>query len=96
MSSAMTSTTTYEGRIAALDDAIKVSGGIVVFARRIGVTHQAVYHWKKRGWAPLKRALAIEAISGIDRSHFIEPALARALSAPKAAYQTSNADGGDQ
>lgn len=75
---------TRRERMAALDEAIKRGGGIVAFARRMGVRHQAVYGWKKRGWTPLDRALAMEAIFGIDRNRLIEPRLAFALATPSA------------
>lgn len=84
MSGAPTSVATHEERIAALDEAIKRGGGIVAFARRIGITHQAVYHWKKRGWTPLGRALVIEASFSIDRNLLMEPRLAQALAVPNA------------
>lgn len=84
MSGALISVATPEKRMAALDEAIKRGGGIVAFARRIGVRHQAVYHWKKRGWTPLDRALAIEATFGIDRNLLMEPRLAHALATPNA------------
>lgn len=84
MSAAPTFIPTRRERIAALDEAIKRGGDIVAFARRIGVTHQAVYRWKKRGWTPLDRALAIEAVFGIDRNRLIEPRLAYALATPSA------------
>lgn len=70
--------------LAAMDEAVEKGGGIVAFARRMGVTHQAIYHWRKRGWAPVERAVAIEAVFGIDRHRLMEPALARALSSPRA------------
>lgn len=73
-----------EDFIAAMDEAMGKSGGIVAFARRMGVTHQAIYHWRRRGWAPVERAVAIEAIFGIDRNRLMEPSLAQALSSPRA------------
>jgi hypothetical protein len=62
MSGAPTSVTTRKERIASLDKAIKRGGGIVAFSRRMGVTHQAVYRWRNRGWVPLERAITIDAI----------------------------------
>lgn len=75
---------TRKERIAALDEAVKRGGGIVAFARRMGVSHQAVYHWKKMGWTPLLRALAIEAMFGIDRNLLMEPGIVHALATPSA------------
>lgn len=73
-----------EDFLAAMDEAVQKGGGIVAFARRMGVTHQAIYHWRKRGWAPVERAVAIEVVYGIDRNRLMEPNLAQALSAPRA------------
>jgi hypothetical protein len=70
--------------LAAMDEAVQKGGGIVAFARRMGVTHQAIYHWRKRGWAPVERAVAIEAVFDIDRNRLMEPSLAQALSTPRA------------
>ncbi len=70
---------TKEKRVAAIDEAIKRGGGIVAFSKAMGVTHQAVYSWRNRGWAPLERSLAIEAIFGIDRYETMEPNTARVL-----------------
>ena len=44
--------TTKEERLAALDRAVELGGGIVRFARAMNVTHQAVYNWRRRGWVP--------------------------------------------
>jgi transposase-like protein len=70
---------TKEDRVAAIDEAVKRGGGIVAFSRRMGVTHQAIYNWRNRGWAPLQRAIAIEAIFGINRYETMDPSAARAL-----------------
>lgn len=82
----MTSTT-KDSRIAALDIAVERGGGIVRFARSMGVTHQAIYHWKRRGWVPADRAAVIESVFGIAREELMEPALAALLRKP------SDADG---
>lgn len=70
-----------ERRIAAIDQAIKRAGGIVKFARTLGITHQAVYHWRRRGSVPLERAITIQAIFKVERDALIEPRLANALAA---------------
>ncbi len=82
MSGAPISVTTPEERIAALDEAIKRGGGIVAFSRRMGVTHQAIYSWRKRGWVPLERAIAIDATFNVERDRLIAPRLAWALATP--------------
>lgn len=71
-------------RIEAIDEAIDRAGGIVKFRKAMGVSHQAVYSWRKRGWVPLDRANAIEAIFKIDRTRLINPDLLRELNAPAA------------
>jgi len=76
--------TTKEERIAAIDLAIERGGGIIKFCKRMGVTHQAVYAWKRRGWAPLEKAVVIEAIFGIPRGDLMSPDLVRTLNTPSA------------
>jgi len=72
--------TTKNERIAALDLAIERGGGIVKFTKAMGVTHQAIYAWRKRGWVPPERAVVIESIFGIDRGLLMNPNLVRAVS----------------
>jgi hypothetical protein len=76
--------TTKEERIAAIDLAIERGGGIIKFCKRMGVTHQAVYAWKRRGWAPLEKAIVLEAVFGIPRADFMNPDLVRTLNTPNA------------
>jgi len=76
-----TGVTTKDERVAAIDEAIKRGGGIIAFSKAMGVTHQAVYNWRNRGWAPLERAIAMEAVFGINRYETMEPNTARVLSA---------------
>lgn len=79
--------TDKETRLAAIDLAIERAGGIMKFCEAMNVTHQAVYSWRKRGWAPPERAVAIESIFGVDRANLMNPDLLRALSAPAAQIQ---------
>lgn len=76
--------TTKNERVSAIDTAIERGGGIVRFAKSMGVTHQAIYNWKARGWVPPERAVVIESIFGIDRATLMNPDLVRALNAPAA------------
>lgn len=76
--------TTKEERIVAIDLAIERGGGIVRFAKSMGVTHQAIYNWRKRGWVPPERAVIIESIFSIDRSKLMNPDLVRAVNTPPA------------
>lgn len=48
----------------ALKRAIEKSGGQAEFARRIGITAQAVSQWTE---VPPLRVLAVEAVSGVSR-----------------------------
>lgn len=59
----------------ALELAIRRAGGIIAFSRALGVTHQAVSAWRKRCHVPPHRALAIEALFGVDRFSLIQPEL---------------------
>jgi DNA-binding transcriptional regulator YdaS (Cro superfamily) len=74
--------TTKEQRNAAVDTAVQRAGGIVRFAKALGITHQAVYDWKRRGWVPLERAVAIESIFGIPRAELMNPDVVRAMNTP--------------
>ena len=47
-----------------LAKAIKASGGIGRFARKVELSTQAIYNWKR---VPAERVVEIEAISGIAR-----------------------------
>lgn len=71
-------------RIAAINRAIAKGGGIVRFAKSMGVSHQAIYAWKRRGWVPVEKAVVIEAAYGIPRDDLMSPGLVRALAAPGA------------
>ena len=47
-----------------LNRAIAAGGGTMAFAKAMGVTHQAVYHWKKRGYVPLDKAARVQSLFG--------------------------------
>jgi hypothetical protein len=49
---------------ATLNRAIQAGGGIISFAKAMGVTHQAVYHWKKRGYVPFDKAAKVQHLFG--------------------------------
>jgi hypothetical protein len=71
-------------RVATINLAIAKGGGIVRFAKSMGVSHQAVYAWKRRGWVPVEKAVVIEGAYGIPRDDLMSPDLVRALAAPSA------------
>lgn len=77
----MTETTKAE-RIASIDLAIARAGGIVAFSKAMGVTHQAIYAWRRRGWAPADKALVMETVFDVPRAHTMEPQLAALLATP--------------
>lgn len=77
-------TTTKEQRLASLNGAIKRGGGIIAFSRALGVAHQSVSNWRKRGKVPPDRALMIEQLFGVPRLELIDPALAKFVSTPEA------------
>lgn len=65
-----------------IDRAVEMADGAVPLAAKLGVTHQAVFQWIKRGWAPLQRAIQIEGIYGVPRRELLKPELVEALEAP--------------
>lgn len=71
--------TDKDKRIASIKEAVQRGGGIVKFAKAMGISHQAVYHWYRRGWVPLNRAVAIETLFGVPSSDIMDPAVLRAL-----------------
>jgi DNA-binding transcriptional regulator YdaS (Cro superfamily) len=62
-----------------LDTAIKRFGGVPALAEELGVSHQIVYKWEKRGWVPPARAVEIEKKTKVPRSKLINPQLAKLL-----------------
>jgi hypothetical protein len=63
-----------------LKNTITEAGGIMPFRKSMGVTHQAVYSWMRRGYVPLERAATIEALYNVPMRSLIDPRVARALS----------------
>lgn len=59
------------GMMKPLDIIIHKAGGITSLARQLGITHNAIYSWKK---IPPIRVLDIERITGISR-HDLRPDL---------------------
>lgn len=76
--------TSKEQRREAIEAAVARGGGIIAFAKAMGVTHQAVTFWRKKSCVPLPRAMVIEHLYGIGRENLIDPAIASALMAPSA------------
>ena len=59
--------------------AIELAGGANALATKLGVTHQAIYTWVRRGWVPAQRALQIEGIFDVPRGDLFKPELAALL-----------------
>lgn len=67
---------TKELRLYHLQRAIDAAGGVKQFARDYGVTHQAVYLWRKKGVVPFDRAVEIERRQGVAAMNLVDPKLA--------------------
>lgn len=78
--------TTKEQRIEAIRLAITRAGGIVKFTKAMGITHQAVYSWVRRGWAPADKALIMEKLFSVPRQSLMEPSLAAVVAAPPSGF----------
>lgn len=79
--------TTKDQRLAAINTAIERGGGIVRFSKALGVTHQAVYFWKRKGYVPLDKAIGIECLVGTPREDLIDPKLLQLINAPNKAAE---------
>lgn len=75
-------------RLANLNLAIARAGGIVSFARKMGVSHQTVSYWRKQCCVPPARAITIEQLFGVPRANIVNPTLARLLSEPDSAGES--------
>ena len=62
----------------ALRAAINAGGGIVMFAKTLGVKHQAVYHWQNKGYVPFERAAEIERRWGIPHRLLVKRSVVQA------------------
>jgi hypothetical protein len=69
-------------RVALLRRTIDKAGGIMAFSRSLGVTHQAVYQWLRRGYVPLPRATEIHVMYNVNRGELVDPALLEMLRLP--------------
>lgn len=57
-----------------VSEAAQQVGGYSELGRKIGVTRQLVYHWKKRGFVSPAYVIAVERASGVPR-HRLNPAV---------------------
>lgn len=74
---------TMRARRAALETAIVRAGGIVKFAKAMGVTLQAVTLWRGQHYVPLKRAVEIERLYSVPREDLVAADVAEALTTPR-------------
>jgi len=81
------SNTEKQQRVTHIDTAITRAGGIRKFCGIHGVTHQAVYAWKRRGAVPLDRALEIERRHGVPALFIVDPKMANAARMMLAAHR---------
>jgi DNA-binding transcriptional regulator YdaS (Cro superfamily) len=58
-----------------IDKIIELAGGPLALAEQLGVTHQAVYNWRKRGYVPASRAMELEKMYDVQREELVSPAL---------------------
>ena len=59
----------------ALKSLVQTNGNPTRFARRVGVSRQALYLWMARGFVPPIRAVQLEAIFGTPRLRLMDPLL---------------------
>jgi DNA-binding transcriptional regulator YdaS (Cro superfamily) len=59
--------------------AVDLAGGANALALKLGVTHQAIYVWMRKGWVPAQRALQIEHLFDIPRVELFKPELSALL-----------------
>lgn len=58
-----------------IQEAADLVGGPVALAARLGLSRQAVHNFIGRGYAPLRRAIEIEAQTGVDRKRLVDPSI---------------------
>jgi DNA-binding transcriptional regulator YdaS (Cro superfamily) len=54
---------------------IELAGGPLALAEKLGVTHQAIYNWRKRGHVPASRAMELEKMYDVQREELVSPVL---------------------
>jgi hypothetical protein len=70
---------TKELRIYHIRRAFEIAGGAKAFAKAHGITHQAAYHYIKKGCVPLDRAVAIERQQGVPAMNIVDPKMASSV-----------------
>lgn len=59
--------------VAGIQAAVAAAGSQELLAEQLGVTQQAVSVWVTQGWAPKKRAIEIEMLTGVARARLVDP-----------------------
>ena len=67
---------TFDLRLFNINRAIEKAGGVAQLGKALGVTHQAVCLWRKKGVVPVERAVDIERLYGIPAVNIVSPQLA--------------------
>lgn len=70
-----------------IEIAAEKNGGLVELARKLGISHQSLYSWKK---IPAERVLQFEELTGIPR-HELRPDLARIFAEPASDHRKESA-----
>lgn len=68
-----------------VDILLKKGGGAAQLAKDLGVTRQAIYHWRGQGYVPTGRLVEIEKKYGIPRKLLANPTLRPVLGGSEAA-----------
>lgn len=63
-----------------IKELVRLAGSQEAVAKTCGVTQQAVSVWVARGYAPLARAIELEAQYGVDRRQLVDPKIVGLLS----------------
>lgn len=51
------------------------AGGVAELAQKAGVSRQAAYHWLRRKYVSVERAMQLEDLFGIPRQDLVKPSL---------------------
>jgi len=58
-----------------IEKVFELAGGPLALAKKLNVTHQAVYNWRVRGYVPATRAMQLEKMFDVQREELVSPAL---------------------
>ncbi len=57
--------------------AVQFAGGVAAFSQTLGVSHQAVYQWLRRGWLTPKRAEQVSELYGVPAAELLDPEITK-------------------